>query len=94
MSTLKTEKIDKALRKKGFKNEQRDHNYYFYYYNGKKSAINTKTSHGKDEIGDSLIGMMAKQLHLKKEQFMQLIITSKKRTIYATNTMYFRCRYI
>lgn len=73
MSTLKTEKIDKALRKKGFKNEQRDHNYYFYYYNGKKSAINTKTSHGKDEVGDSLIGMMAKQLHLKKEQFMQLI---------------------
>ena len=73
MATLKTDKIDKALRKKGFEIEERDHHYYFYYHNGKKTAINTKTSHGKDEIWDSLIGKMARQLCLEKEQFLRLI---------------------
>lgn len=73
MATLKTDKIDKALRKKGFKKEDRDHHYYFYYHNGKRTAINTKTSHGKDEISDPLINIMAKQLCLEKEQFMRLI---------------------
>lgn len=73
MATLKADKIDKSLRKKGFEKEERDHHYYFYYYNGKKTAINTRTSHGKNEVGDSLIGMMAKQLCLDKEQFMRLV---------------------
>lgn len=73
MSTLKTDKIDKSLRKKGFTKEEKDHHYYFYYYKGKKTAIHTKTSHGKSEIGDSLIGLMSKQLHLEKGQFIRLI---------------------
>lgn len=73
MATLKTDKIDKSLRKKGFVKEEKDHHYYFYYHNGKKTAINTRTSHGKTEIGDTLIGLMAKQLFLEKEQFMRLV---------------------
>ena len=36
MATLKTDKIDKSLRKKGFVKEEKDHHYYFYYHNGKK----------------------------------------------------------
>lgn len=73
MATLKTEKIDKALKKKGFSVEEKDHHYYYYYYNGKKTAIHTKTSHGKKEIWDYLIGKMANQLYLEKDQFMRLI---------------------
>ena len=39
----------------------------------KKTAINTKISHGENEIGDPLIVAMAKQLFLNKNQFMELI---------------------
>ena len=73
MATLKTDKIDKALRKKGFLREERDHHFYFYIYNGKKTAINTKISHSETEIGDPLVIQMSKQIYLNKEQFVKLI---------------------
>lgn len=73
MSVLETKQIDKALKKKGFVIEERDHHFYFYKNDGKKTSINTKTSHSASEIGNSLIKIMAKQLHLEKSEFERLI---------------------
>lgn len=47
--------------------------YYTLYCNGKKTSIFTKISHGKTEIGEPLLGMMAKQVKLSKEKFADLV---------------------
>lgn len=62
------------LQAKGFEKEERDHHFFWYIHNGKKTNISTKTSFGsKKEIGDPLISKMADQVHLKKDEFMKLI---------------------
>lgn len=75
MSSLKTIDIKKNLGKKGFEvNDKRDHIWFNYLTpEGKKTIIRTKISHGKDDIGDSLIGQMAKQVHLQKRDFVRLV---------------------
>lgn len=73
MGTLKTTQIDRALRKKGFETLNKDHHFYYYMDNGKKTNIFTKTSHSSDEIGEGLIKMMATQVHLEKNEFKELV---------------------
>ena len=73
MAVLKTSQIDKALQRKGFEAKPKDHNFYYYIYNGKKTKIFTKTSHSSAEVNNYLIGKMAFQLHLNKQQFTELI---------------------
>ena len=65
--------IDVALRKKGFQQEMiGKHIHYFF---GGDSLIVTHMSHGAmgDTIGANLIARMARQLHLTKKQFLELI---------------------
>ena len=64
MKPLKTDKIKSSLVKKGFSAENGDHKYYTLYCNGKKTHIFTKVSHGKPEVGEPLLGMMARQVRL------------------------------
>ena len=69
--------IDKALRKKGFRREMdgKHIHYFFPGANGGKSGIFTSISHGMGSttIGDTLLGLMTRQLHLTKKQFLDLI---------------------
>lgn len=44
-----------------------------FQHNGCDTQIRTWVSHGKKEIGDRLLGIMAEQLYLSKQQFMELI---------------------
>lgn len=69
MATLKVRTIRKNLGKKGFRESEGDHTFLVFYHDNKKSALRTKVSHGETEIGDPLIGKMARQLCLTKEQF-------------------------
>lgn len=73
MKPLKTDKIKSSLVKKGFSAENGDHKYYTLYCNGKKTQIFTKVSHGKPEVGEPLLGMMARQVRLNKDKFADLI---------------------
>ncbi len=74
MSSLNVKEINAKLQKKGFKKENTDHNCFYYVYNGKKTGIWTKTSFGSHkDIGDNLILKMARQVRLKKPEFMRLI---------------------
>jgi hypothetical protein len=71
-STRKGRDVDAALRKKGFRcNAKGDH--LFYYFSG--ASITTKMSHGmmSSSLSADLISRMARQLHLTKKQFLELI---------------------
>ena len=74
MTVLKTKQIKNALIKKGFTEEKTNrHRKYRYYKNNKKTTIFTVISHGTKEIDASLISIMAKQLKIKTDQFINLI---------------------
>jgi len=93
VSQIKARLIESALLKKGFKkfDHGKDHRFYFYIYNGAKTSVFTKMSHGDTEIGDQLLAMMAKQLRFRQrsefvdlvscavsqEQYLQLLLAGK-----------------
>ena len=62
--------VEKSLVKKGF--HRSDHSYYFTKA-GKKTSVFTKTSHGAKELDDSLLGLMARQCKLSRQNFELLI---------------------
>jgi hypothetical protein len=69
-------KIESALQNKGFKPNKTHHNYFVYHtLSGKKTLVKTKTSHTPKMkiIGDPLLGKMARQVHLSKPDFLDLI---------------------
>ncbi len=68
--------IESALERKGFERREGDHSRFIYHTpDGKKTKIKTKTSHGSGSksIGDSLLGVMAKQCFLTKSDFLDLV---------------------
>lgn len=73
MSSLKSRKVESSLKKKGFIQQPGDHKYFYYYNNGVLTDVRTKTSHCGQDINDYLINKMAKQVHLNKSDFMDLI---------------------
>ncbi len=73
MATLAIRTIESSLGKKGFTKKDGDHNFYVYYVDDRKTDIFTKTSHGKREIGDQLIGLMARQCRIKTSEFKKLV---------------------
>ena len=75
MSEIRTAPIISALLSKGFvrASGNRDHQYFFFHYHGKKSDIFTRISHGARAIDDWLAGRMARQLRLSKREFMSLV---------------------
>ncbi|MGA2336999.1 MAG: hypothetical protein ABSG08_16655 [Terriglobales bacterium] len=65
-----------SLEVKGFRESTegtRDHHYYFFYRNGKKTNILTKISHGEREITDDNCSNMAHQMKLSTSQFHEFV---------------------
>ena len=74
--TLRRDAIHVALPKKGFQLEgDSDHDYFFLEVGGKRTGIRTKTSRGSShrEIGQPLIGQMARQVKLTSGDFVELV---------------------
>lgn len=73
--------IDAALCKKGFRREI-DGDHFCCFLTGSK--VKTKTSHGMmgHAIGPELLGLMARQLHLTKARFLDLIDCPLDETAY------------
>jgi hypothetical protein len=65
--------IHSGLMKKGFRPRENDHTFYHLFVNEKKTVIFTKVSHGEKEVGDKLLGMMARQVRLTKRDFLNLV---------------------
>lgn len=62
-----------GLRRKGFHERQGDHTFFHLYVDGKKTIVSTKISHGERDIGEKLLGMMARQVRLNRRQFGDLV---------------------
>ena len=71
----KAREVQRGLQRKGFRETDSRHRKYEYYkLNGQEGGINTLMSHGADrDISDHLLGQMARQLHLNRRQFDELI---------------------
>lgn len=59
--------------KKGFDVTMSKHIKLVFMYNGKEIGIRTWVSHGKKEISDQLLCIMAEQLCLSHPQFFNLV---------------------
>jgi hypothetical protein len=73
MSTIKTKDIHDALTGKGFRVAETHHEMLWLFVNGQKTSIRTRLSHGSDEYDDGLLGLMAKQLKLRRADLNRLI---------------------
>jgi hypothetical protein len=75
MAVIAREKIAAALRKKGFRESDRDHEYWFFYHLDKKTSIFTKLSYGTGykDYGDDLLKKVRTQLRLSKRQLSELV---------------------
>ncbi len=63
---FKARDVGASLCGKGFREHaERDHRYYFFYHDGKKSSIKTKISHNAPEIDDYLCSAMSRQIGLR-----------------------------
>ena len=69
MSIYKTETLQKALLKKGFEKGITHHEMYWLCVEGKRTEIKTRISHGRKEYGDNLLGLMAREIKLRRSQF-------------------------
>jgi hypothetical protein len=84
MSTRKCKDVSAALLKKGFQLREGDHQYFVYHRSSdaKKTPVFTKISHGEREIGDFLLGHMAKQCKVARADFLDLVDCPMDRTGY------------
>ena len=73
MSTIRTRVVASALQRKGFVKSQNDHTFFWLIVAGRKTSVRTKVSHGARECGEPLVHQMAKDLRLKKKQFLDFI---------------------
>ncbi len=71
----KSRDVIAALRRKGFTASEGDHVFLTYVTTeGLRTKIYTKVSHGgSHDLGDYLIGQMARQLKLSKAMFLSLV---------------------
>lgn len=76
--------IESALRKKGFEENDRKHHRYFHYRtaDGFLTNVYTYTSHSGTDIGDTLLGNMARQCKLPKHDFLNLVDCPMSRNAY------------
>ena len=74
MSEIRTGPIVTALLSKGFvQDDSRDHKYFFFCFQDRKTDIFTRLSHGQRTADDWQLGKMARQTRLSKREFMALV---------------------
>ena len=77
MASLEKSDVMDALTKKGYREESgaKDHHYFVYYHDGKKTLIKTKTSRSPKvrTLDDSMVCKMAHQCHLAKNDFVKFV---------------------
>ena len=78
-------KVETALRQKGFAENQSHHHQFVYTrQDGRLTSIRTKTSHTPKmkDLGDELLGQMAKQAKLDRRTFLELVDCPLSREAY------------
>jgi hypothetical protein len=73
MTTLKTRDVDKALMSKlGFEKVETHHHVYRLWLGG-QLAVRIYISHGERELSPYHVDQMAKQMHLRPQEFVDAI---------------------
>jgi hypothetical protein len=76
-------KVQQALIRKGFEQDDTHHHYFVYRTEeGLLTPIRTRTSHSGKTLDDYLLGAMAKQCRLDRGQFLELVDCPLSRTDY------------
>lgn len=75
MAALERTDVVASLLKKGFEEGPGDHDYLKLIVGGRYTGIYTKVSRGSKyrTLGDALVGQMARQVKLKKAEFVDLV---------------------
>lgn len=73
MPVLKADSVTKALKKKGFFEGSGKHVVYQFFADGEDTPVFTHVSHNKQEIDSFLQSRMANQLHLSKQEFIDMV---------------------
>ena len=76
MSVLDRKKTIRNLKKKGFiesESKSKDHIWLDFWNEGKFTTIRTKVSHSGKDLYDFHISEMAKQIYLKKSEFLDFV---------------------
>lgn len=82
---LKRREVEEALESKGFKRTEGNHRFFLYFTKeGKKTAVGTKTSHGRSykDISPELASRMARQCRLTNQDFANLVACPLSRDQY------------
>ncbi|HXB73341.1 MAG TPA: hypothetical protein VNY05_34200 [Candidatus Acidoferrales bacterium] len=74
MSEIRAALLVNALLAKGFREvEGRDHRYFFFHVQGRKTAVFTRISHGQRSLDDWMSGQAARQIHLSKRELLSYL---------------------
>lgn len=87
MATLDSNKTYKSMCKKGFQeaeNKGNDHKRIEFWYDGKLTRCRTKFSHNAEELNNYLIGEMAKQIALSRNEFIEFAKCTLSKEGYVT----------
>jgi hypothetical protein len=68
VSANPTRKIRGALLAKGFQQDATHHEMYWLVVKGLKLPVHTNLSHGIRDYGSTLLGMMARELRLRRSE--------------------------
>ena len=73
MRPRKARNVAHGLERKGFVRYEGDHRHYVLNVAGKSTGVRTKISHGTGECSRSILGEMAKDLHLSSSELKALL---------------------
>ena len=68
MATFPVKQLRSALLAKGFEQDKTHHAMFWLVAGGKKRPIRTRLSHGVREYGDALLGLVARQMRLRRPE--------------------------
>jgi hypothetical protein len=73
VSAIKTKDIRSALLSKGFRSDNRHHEYLWFFVGETRTTVKTWLSHGISEYGEDLLAKVKKELGVSKEQLFALV---------------------
>jgi len=85
VSAIKTKDIRSALLKKGFRSDNRHHEYFWLYVGERKTGVMTRLSHGRSEYGEDLLAKVKQQLGVTKQQLHDLVDCPMNREAYVAH---------
>jgi hypothetical protein len=74
MAAYDTEQFRRALKLRGFKEDPTHHFMYWYWLDGKKTSVRTRTGIGEKHFDEGMLAMRQRQIgNLSKEQMIDFL---------------------